>query len=131
MTVPIDIDRFEEQAGFDGEETQTERILRFLASNDDQAFRRSEIGEATGIDPNAVNSVLARLKERDLVRHKQPYWAIGEYERLREATGLSQSVRALNQQLGREDMDEWRKAAADDSAGGGDEPDTRDSEKRE
>ncbi|QLH76722.1 MarR family transcriptional regulator [Halosimplex rubrum] len=109
--MPIDIERFEHERDLGSEETHATRILRFLASNDDKAFRRGEIAAETGIDADTVSSVLNRLKTRDLVRHKRPYWAIGDPKRLREASATSDSLAALNDRLGTEDMDEWREAA--------------------
>ena len=111
--MPIDIDTFERETEFEAEQTYEERILSFLISNDDKAFRRGEIADSTGIDPNAVSAVLSRLKERDLVRHKPPYWAAGDPRRIRSAVDLSRSLDALNEQLGEEDMDAWREAGAD------------------
>lgn len=112
--MPIDIDTFERETEFEGGRTQAERVLSFLVSNDDKAFRRREIADATGIDPNAVSAVLSRLKERKLVRHKPPYWAAGESERVRSAADLSRSLDTLNEQLGTEEMDAWRDAGADE-----------------
>lgn len=111
--MPIDIDTFERETEFGAERTHEERILSFLVSNDDKAFRRREIADATGIDPNAVSAVLSRLKERNLVRHKPPYWAAGDRQRVRSAVDLSRSLDSLNEQLGAEDMDAWREAGAD------------------
>ncbi len=111
--MPIDIDTFERETEFDSERTQAERVLSFLVSNDDKAFRRQEIGDSTGIDPNAVSAVLSRLKERNLVRHKPPYWAAGDRERIRSAVDLSHRLAALDERLGSEDMDAWREAGAD------------------
>lgn len=111
--MPIDIEAFEQESAFDAEPTNAERILAFLLSNDDKAFRRQEIADATDIDPNAVSAVLSRLKERDLVRHKPPYWAIGDRDRIRSATDLSRGLRTLNDRLGPEEMDAWREAGAE------------------
>lgn len=113
--MPIDIETFESESEFDSGETYAERIIGFLAHNDDKAFGRGEIADATGIDVNAVSAVLSRLKERGLVRHKPPYWALGDRERLAVATDLSRSLDALNDKLGAEDMEEWRAAGTDDS----------------
>jgi DNA-binding transcriptional ArsR family regulator len=124
--MPIDIETFERESGFDPEETNAERIVRFLARNDDRAFERGEIADATGIGPDAVSAVLSRLKERNLVRHKPPYWAIGDRERLASATRFRRSLSSLNETLGTEDMDAWREAGIDgpgpdDAADRGDE----------
>lgn len=112
--VPIDIETFERESEFRTGGTHAERILRFLVRNDDKAFERSEIADATDIDVEAVSGVLSRLKDRELVRHKPPYWAIGDRERLMSATDLRRSIEALDETLGEEDMDEWRTAGADE-----------------
>lgn len=71
--MPIDIDRFEDAT--DGPVPTSQRVVRFLATNDDQAFRRAEIADAIDADPETVGTNLTRLKERSLVRHREPYWA--------------------------------------------------------
>lgn len=116
--MPIDIERFERETDFEGGETHATRVLRFLVANDDKAFRRGEIAAETGIDPDTVSSVLNRLESRDLVRHKRPYWAPGDRERLREASAVSNSLQTMDEHLGAEDMEEWRDAAtSNDSTG--------------
>lgn len=112
--MPIDIETFEENAAFDSGQTNAEQILQFLARNNDQAFERHEIAEATEMDPNTVSAVLSRLKERGFVRHKPPYWAIGDVEQIRDAAQFSRTVDALNEHLGVENMDAWRAASADE-----------------
>lgn len=113
--MPIDIDTFERETEFEAERTQAERVLSFLVSNDDKAFRRQEIADSTGIEPNAISAVLSRLKDRNLVRHKPPYWAAGDSDRIRAAIDLSRSLEALDEQLGSEDMGAWREAGAEAS----------------
>lgn len=83
--MPINIDRFDEtptEALDIQQGTQPYRILQFLAENDDQAFTQTEIHEATDINRGSVGAVLSRLEDRDLVRHKGRYWAIGDDDRL-------------------------------------------------
>ena len=83
--MPISIDRFESEPNETltlQEGTQPYRILRFLAENDDKAFTQSEIHEETGIKRGSVGTVLSRLEERGLVRHRGRYWAIAEDDRL-------------------------------------------------
>lgn len=72
--MPVDIDRFEQGTPL-GELTTSERIVRFLAANDAQAYTRREIAEAIDRDPETVGTNLTRLKNRGLVRHREPYWA--------------------------------------------------------
>lgn len=83
--MPISIDDFENGPAevLDLEEgTQPHRILEFLAENDDRAFTQTEISEATEIGRGSVGSVLSRLEDRGLVRHRGRYWAIAEDDRL-------------------------------------------------
>jgi transcription initiation factor IIE alpha subunit len=88
--MPISIDRFDEErdAALDLQEgTQPYRILRFLAENSDQAFTQTELHEATGIKRGSVGTVLSRLEDRSLVRHRGRYWAIAEDDRLASYAG--------------------------------------------
>lgn len=113
--MPIDIDTFERESTFeDDETTNAERIVAFLARNDGKAWTRGEIAEGTGLDPNLVSSVLNRLKRRNLVRHKSPYWALSDRNQIRRATDFSDTLDALNQRLGEEDMQTWRENAPDE-----------------
>lgn len=73
--MPIDIDRFEEAEDL-GDPPTSVRIVRFLLANDDAAYTRREIADAIGADPETVGTNLTRLKDRGLVRHREPYWAL-------------------------------------------------------
>ena len=72
--MPIDIEQFEDEPTLD-EPTTSERIVRFLLEHADQAFTRSEIADALDVNPETVGTNLTRLKARELVRHREPYWA--------------------------------------------------------
>lgn len=72
--MPVDIDRFEEDDAL-GASTTSERVIRFLASHDAQAYTRREIADAIDADPETVGTNLTRLKRRGLVRHRGHYWA--------------------------------------------------------
>lgn len=85
-----------------------ERVLEFLAANDDKAFKAVEIAEETGVDENSIGTVLKRLEDRDLVRHRGEYWAIGEPERLRSFERYRRATERLNDRYGTENRDEWR-----------------------
>ena len=107
--MPISIDEFESH---DPErETNAERVVRFLARNRDRAYRAIEIAEATGINENSIHPVLNRLEERRLVRHREPYWAIGDLEAVRDAQVFSATAEFLNDTLGPESREEWVTAA--------------------
>ncbi|WP_247730633.1 MarR family transcriptional regulator [Halovivax limisalsi] len=106
----IDIDEFENAE--DGEferRNDTERIVLFLDENDDRAWKASSIAEALELSPDAVSAILSRLKERGLVRHKRPYWAItDDEERLESAYRLHQQYETANEQYGEERLEELR-----------------------
>lgn len=112
--MPIDIERFDRAEEFEASMTNGERIVEFLAENADRAFRRDEIADETGLDPDTVSAVLSRLKQRELVRHKAPYWAIGGQERVRSAFDIARDIDAFDDQFGSEGMDEWRAAGSDE-----------------
>lgn len=111
--MPIDIETFEREEGFEETDSYGDRIVRFLAANDDKAFQRDEIAEGTDIPPDTVSSVLSRLKARDLVRHKPPYWAIGDPDQVAAAMDLSRDLAEFDDRFGPEEMDAWRDAGSD------------------
>jgi len=95
--MPISIDRFDEDpiGTLDLEEgTQPYRILQFLAENSDQAFTQTEIHDSTGIKRGSVGSVLSRLEDRSLVRHRGRYWAIADDDRLASYAAQTQASSA-------------------------------------
>lgn len=51
-------------------------ILSFLVQHPETGFSPAEIHDATDIPRGSVGTTLSRLKERGLVRHKEPYWAV-------------------------------------------------------
>lgn len=114
-SVPIDIETFDEVPDANlTEATNAERTVRFLYQNDDKAFTPVEIAEGAGVKKNSINTVLRRLEERDLVRHKGDYWAIGDENRVRDAFTLHRTMRDLDERLGQEDIAEWREHAVED-----------------
>lgn len=113
--MPIDIERFESTPGADLRQVSNpETVLLFLVENDDQAFTAAEIADETGIDPNSIGTVLARLEDRDLVRHKGQYWALGDPDRIRSFGRYRRATRRLNERYGEEDDDAWREHAPDE-----------------
>lgn len=112
--MPIDIDTFDRADDEDlGEPTNAERVLGFLVANDEKAFTPAEIAEGTGVKRASIGTVLRRLEERALVRHKGEYWAAGDEDLIRDAYDLHRTIAALDEQLGTEDIDEWAAHAAD------------------
>ncbi|AKH98305.1 helix-turn-helix domain-containing protein [Halanaeroarchaeum sulfurireducens] len=111
--MPISIDEFESRGPEKGE-TNAERVVRFLARNQDTAYKAIEIAEATDINENSIHPVLNRLEERGLVRHREPYWAIGDLEKVRDAKMFSSTSQFLEDTLGSESREEWLTAAQND-----------------
>lgn len=112
----IDRDRFEEASEADlGDLSTTDRVLGFLAVNDDKAFEAGEIASRTGLESSAVSTALTRLKDRNLVEHKATYWAITDDEGRRRAyDGYERATALYNDQLGAEDPDAWADHAPED-----------------
>ena len=90
-----------------------ERVLRFLITNNDRAFKAAEIAKQAGVNDNSISTVLGRLEERDLVRHKGEYWAIGAKDRLQSFGQYQRATDRLNERYGREDKAQWQKVAPD------------------
>ena len=107
--MPIDIEQFTESAADElTEVTNAERVVRFLYQNDDKAFTPSEIAEGTGVKKTSIGTVLRRLQERSLVEHKGDYWAIGDKQAVLNAFRFHQTMDALDERFGAEDLEEWR-----------------------
>lgn len=112
--MPIDIETFDESTDEELEgETNAEKIITFLAQNKEKAFTPSEIANGSDVKRGSVSTVLSRLEDRDLVRHKGDYWAIGDMETVRRAYDYHKLVERLNEQYGEEDIDEWRERAVE------------------
>ncbi len=94
----------------------TDRVLGFLAANDDRAFEAREVARRTGIDQEVVSTALTRLKNRELVEHKGKYWAItADERRLANHDGYARATALFNEQFGEEDREEWREHAPAES----------------
>lgn len=111
--MPISIDEFESHDP-ENAKTNAERVVQFLARNRDKAYKAIEIAEATGINENSIHPVLNRLKERELVRHREPYWTVGDLDVVSESLRFSSSVEFLEETLGPESREEWLRAAQAD-----------------
>lgn len=109
-------DRFDRSSESELEElSTTDRVLAFLAANDDRAFKAREIAHRINRDDGAVSTALSRLKDRSLVEHKGNYWAITTDEaRLEAHDGYARATALLDEQLGEEERAAWREHAADD-----------------
>jgi predicted ArsR family transcriptional regulator len=104
----IDIEEFENADADDFESrTDTERIVLFLDEHDDRAWKAATIAERLGLETDAVSAILSRLKERGLVRHKRPYWAITDDEdRLQSAYRLHRHHEMADDQYGEEQLED-------------------------
>lgn len=115
--MPISIDEFESREPGD-EPTNAERVLAFLARHSDQAFKAREIADGTGVNHNSIHPVLRRLEERSMVRHREPYWAIGDLDTVRDAYQLHDLATHLDAELGVERREEWLTAGLGDEGRG-------------
>lgn len=114
--MPIDIERFAEARDEElTDTTNAEKVVRFLVQHGDKAYTPAEIAEGAGVKRSSISTVLRRLENQDLVRHKGDYWAIGDIDRVTEAFRLHQVMEDLNERFGTEDLDEWRAAASEDA----------------
>lgn len=121
--MPIDIDSFESasEERLGGGLSQPEQVLSFLAVNADKAYRPVEIAAEIGISENSINAVLARLEDRELVRHKGNYWAItDDIDRLRSLTQYELATESMNALYGSEDLNEWVEHMPDENQAAGD-----------
>jgi Mn-dependent DtxR family transcriptional regulator len=112
----IDSDEFEDADPNEFEErNDTERIVLFLDEHNDRAWKAAIIAERLGLETDAVSAILSRLKERDLVRHKRPYWAItDDEERLQSAYQLHRHHKRTDEQYGEERLEELQTDEMDD-----------------
>ncbi|MFD1571244.1 MarR family transcriptional regulator [Halorubrum laminariae] len=104
----IDIDEFENADTDEFEKrNDTERIVLFLNEHDDRAWKAATIAERLGLDTDGASAILSRLKERGLVRHKRPYWAItDDEERLQSAYRLHRHHETADEQYGEESLED-------------------------
>jgi DNA-binding transcriptional ArsR family regulator len=112
----IDRDTFENASEDElGDLSVPDRVLGFLAVNDDRAFKAREIASRIDVDEGAVSTALSRLKDRGLVEHKATYWAVTDDEaRLQGYSGYERATALFNEQFGEEDTEEWREHAPSD-----------------
>lgn len=110
--MPIDIEEFEnapetELRTGEGEPTNAELVVSFLASNAGQAFTPKEIRQATRVPRGSIGVVLSRLEDRGLVRHRGAYWAIAPDADTDVSLTAARVAHAAGDRFGSEDPDEW------------------------
>ncbi len=66
--------------------TNARRLLEFLLATPTVGYTPAELAEETGIPRGSVGPTLNRLEAAGLVRHKEPYWAAAEDDRIASAT---------------------------------------------
>lgn len=112
--MPVRIEEFE-TGNLPSGPSVPEQVLVYLYTNRDKAFTRSEIATGIDEDPNTVGTALSRLKQRNLVRHKNEYWAITEdLDRVQDAYDLHTTMEQLADEDGGIDWDEWDAVAPDE-----------------
>ena len=115
--MPVDFAQYdpdEDDGGFRlTEGTNAYDILEFLAQHPEQGFTPKEISQETDIPRGSVGTTLARLEERSLVRHKEPYWAIGDDDRLAAYEGMLQGLEAIEDRHGADSWEGWEETAVD------------------
>jgi DNA-binding transcriptional ArsR family regulator len=88
-------------------------ILRFLAAEPGVGFTPKEVAEATGLPRGSVGPTLSRLEASDLVRHKEPYWAIAEDDRLGAYAAMLHGLESAEDEFGDDDWGDWQASAVD------------------
>lgn len=96
--MPVKFDNYERQSdGVDWtitEGSNAHAILSFLLENPETGFTPSEIAEATDLPNGSVGPTLQRLEDRDLVRHREPYWAAATGDRIAAYEAMFHSMAA-------------------------------------
>ena len=68
------------------EGTNARQLLAFLLENSSVGYTPVELADETGIPRGSIGPTLQRLETAGLVRHKEPYWAAAEDDRIAAAT---------------------------------------------
>lgn len=107
--MPVEFDAYDESEGRIDitEGSNAHAVLSHLSEHPDQGFTPAEIHEATDIPYGSVGPTLQRLRERDLVAHKEPYWAIGDAEALATYAGMRSTIVSIEERYGPEDPADW------------------------
>ncbi|MFB6296874.1 MAG: MarR family transcriptional regulator [Halobacteriales archaeon] len=120
--MPVQFDEYESSG--DGiewtirEGSNAHRILAFLLDHPEKGFTPNEIADGTDIPKGSVGPTLQRLKERDLVRHKQPYWSAARDDRIASYEAILASMETLRDRYGDEG---WRGVDPEEHSVGEDE----------
>lgn len=116
--MPVQFDEFDstDEEWTIREGSNAHRILSFLLAEPEKGFTPSEIAEATGMPEGSVGPTLQRLAERDLVRHKRPYWSAARDDRIAAYEAMLASMEALADDAeGWDEVDPDRHRVAEDA----------------
>lgn len=115
--MPVNFEEYENGAVDSGlafdPDTHAYHILTFLGDHPETGFKPSEIANETGIKPGSVRGTLKRLEDRGLVRHAEPFWAVGDDDRLAALTGTMLSLEAVDDRYPDDEFDGWEETAVD------------------
>lgn len=115
--MPVNFQEYEAGTTEDGfsfdPDTHAYDILSFLAEHPETGFKPAEIAAETGIKAGSVRGTLKRLEDRGLVRHAEPFWAIGDDDRLAAVTGTMLSLKAVGDRYSDDEFDGWDENAVD------------------
>lgn len=86
--MPVDFETYDADAPrVDlSEGTNARQLLAFLLDSPSVGYTPAELAAETGIPRGSVGPTLHRLEAAGLVRHKEPYWAAVEDDRVAAAT---------------------------------------------
>ncbi|MDY7082232.1 MAG: helix-turn-helix domain-containing protein [Halobacteria archaeon] len=115
--MPVEFEEYDPKIHEDVTATNENQILVFLAQHPAKGFTPKEIHDATGIPRGSIGTTLKRMKEKGLVRHKEPYWSVADNERTSDYLATLKSVKALDERLGVEDKAFWKENAVDPREG--------------
>lgn len=85
------------------EETNARRLIELLLEHPGVGYTPQELAEATDVSRGSVGPTLQRLEDAGLVRHKEPYWAVAEDDRLATATAAVIGIETAGTTYG----DDW------------------------
>lgn len=115
--MPVNFEEYEEgttSSGFSFDpDTHAYHILSFLGDHPETGFKPAEIAKETGIKSGSVRGTLNRLESRGLVRHAEPFWAIGDDDRLGALTATLSSLKAVGDRYSDDEFEGWEENAVD------------------
>jgi hypothetical protein len=76
--MPIKLDGTEEDAPPVTPGTNAHELLSVLLDHPDMGFSPKELAELTDVPHSSVHKTLSRLREKDLVRKVDSYWAVSD-----------------------------------------------------